>query len=128
MADAINGTTAVYGNLLEYDLKITGPSGISHIKLPKTATQYILENVQEGSYEFDISARGLKGAVTTPIYTTIRVTAVTTGVPGSINQLGVPRGGRFSTAPILDGHTIKSPDNYTFTGASGAAKTVSGGT
>ena len=128
MADAISGTTAVYGNLLEYDLKITGPSGISHIKLPKTATQYILENAQEGAYEFDISARGLKGAVTTPIYTTIRVTAVTAGVPGAINQLGVPRGGRFSVSPILDGHTIKSPDNYTFTGASGAAKTVSGGT
>lgn len=128
MAAAVNGTTAVYGNILEYTLNITGPMGLKIIKLPKTATQYVLENVIDGAYEFDILAKGIKGAVTSPLYTTIVVNSNRAGVPGSVNQLGVPRGGRFSISPILDGRTIKSPDNYTFTGASGAAKVVSGGT
>jgi predicted phage tail protein len=127
MNDAVNSTTSLYNNLKEYRLNIIGPSGKSTVKLPKTATQYILENVNEGNYEFDIQAVGLTGAASTPVYATILAAIITTGVPGTINQLGVPRGGHFSTSPTLNGKKIVAPDDYVFNGASGAKKTVSGG-
>lgn len=126
-SDAVSGTTSLYNNLKEYRLNITGPRGVTTVKLPKTATQYTIENIEEGNYEFDIQAVGLTGAASTPVYATILGAVVTTGVPGTINQLGVPRGGHFSTSPTLNGKTIVAPDDYIFNGASGAKKTVSGG-
>lgn len=126
-SDAVSGTTSLYNNLKEYRLNITSPTGVSSIKLPKTATQYTIENVEEGNYEFDIQAVGLTGAASTPVYATILAAVVTTGIPGTINQLGVPRGGHFSTSPTLNGKKIVAPDDYIFNGASGAKKTVSGG-
>lgn len=122
---AVSSTTSLYNDLKEYKLNITGPSGITTVYLPKTATQYLMENVEEGRYEFDIQVISLTGAATTPIYTTIL--AAITSVPGSVSQLGVPRGGQFSTSPTLNGRKIIAPNDYIFNGASGAKKVVSGG-
>jgi len=128
VGDSVSGASATYNNLSEYVLQISSPNGLVTLKLPKTATQYVIENAVVGNYDFNIQAKGLTGASTTPIYTNILVTNTAAGIPGAVNQFGVPRGGHFSTAPILDGRTIKAPDSYTFNGASGARKVVSGGT